>query len=261
MIRSAPRRAFTLIELLVVVAIIGLLISILLPSLAAAREQSRAAVCLSNMKQVMTIMHLYAQENGTVPGTYWQGATLNLDWSGKQNTNFIMDPNKFEHPIEASVLNPFVNSIDRIFECPTAKREANTIYDYTVLIRMAGAKIDLPWRMSYLADPSKGFAESNFVWFPGLPLLMEEDEFWYNAAVDDGSWAGNDQITARHRGSANMGYLDASVARFRSPKGSNPELEEAGDLRAAHLRLWASDKKFTMNGSNAKEFGWVNKPK
>jgi len=42
---------FTLIEVLVVVAIIALLIAILLPALSSARDQARATVCLSNVKQ------------------------------------------------------------------------------------------------------------------------------------------------------------------------------------------------------------------
>ncbi len=56
-------RAFTLIELLVVIAVIAVLIGILLPSLGAARESGRAAVCLSNLRSVQQIAQMYADEN------------------------------------------------------------------------------------------------------------------------------------------------------------------------------------------------------
>lgn len=59
----AVRRAFTLIELLVVIAVIAVLIGILLPSLSAARESGRVAVCLSNLRSVQQITQMYADEN------------------------------------------------------------------------------------------------------------------------------------------------------------------------------------------------------
>jgi len=61
-LRGAVRQAFTLIELLVVVAIIALLISILLPKLARAKEQSRTVKCLSNLKQIGIAMQSYFLE-------------------------------------------------------------------------------------------------------------------------------------------------------------------------------------------------------
>lgn len=56
---GSKTRAFTLIELLVVVSIIALLISILMPSLKAAREQAKVVVCMANLKNTSAANAVY----------------------------------------------------------------------------------------------------------------------------------------------------------------------------------------------------------
>jgi len=86
MLRSPDRApALTLIEFMVVVGIIAVLVAILTPSLAAARQSSRAVVCASNIRQIGMGWHMYAQQwqDSAVAGRFPKitGST-NLYWVG-----------------------------------------------------------------------------------------------------------------------------------------------------------------------------------
>jgi prepilin-type N-terminal cleavage/methylation domain-containing protein len=84
----SPNRGFTLIELIVVIAIIAILAAILFPVFAQAREKARAAVCLSNNKQIGLSVAMYVQDyDSTFPAQRTDGL-LTLTAGGKEATYY-----------------------------------------------------------------------------------------------------------------------------------------------------------------------------
>lgn len=70
---------FTLIELLIVIAIICILVAILFPVFATAREKARQATCQSNMRQIGMAFRQYSQDNDeklVSSGTGWAGLLM-----------------------------------------------------------------------------------------------------------------------------------------------------------------------------------------
>lgn len=60
---KSKKMTFTLIELIVVIAIIGILMTLLFPSLQRARQAGFKAVCTSNQKQIGILFQIYNTQN------------------------------------------------------------------------------------------------------------------------------------------------------------------------------------------------------
>jgi prepilin-type N-terminal cleavage/methylation domain-containing protein/prepilin-type processing-associated H-X9-DG protein len=73
------QRAFTLIELLVVIAIIGILASLLLPSLSRAKESAKRIACVSDIRQLGIALRMYVDDS---EGRY-PPRSYSLRWPGR----------------------------------------------------------------------------------------------------------------------------------------------------------------------------------
>jgi len=70
------KKGFTLIELLVVIAIIGLLSTLAIVALNSARQKSRDAKRVADVKQIQTALELYYNDNFGYPDAVTQGESI-----------------------------------------------------------------------------------------------------------------------------------------------------------------------------------------
>jgi prepilin-type N-terminal cleavage/methylation domain-containing protein/prepilin-type processing-associated H-X9-DG protein len=117
------RKCFTLIELLVVVAIIAVLIALLLPALAKARDMAKRAVCGGGEKQVATALLMYTQANkDKFPSGTDTPLVNGFGWSGPAAYSWITSIGV----TGVRMIGPYIGANTTVLFCPAASGDPLT---------------------------------------------------------------------------------------------------------------------------------------
>lgn len=198
---SVLRRGFTLIELLTVIAIIGILASILIPTVQKVRDTARRAVCSSNIRQVSLAMIMYADDHDGVLPTVGDMEARPTDWIQWR------DDGEY-HNLRESVIVPYLGGgfSPDIFRCPSDENVAESLdnpidgwvpyaYSYTMNMDISERR-RLNGRIYNADDPTQ------------IIMLVEEAR-----PNDSGAYLESDldTLTERHGGKGHVSFLDAHV--------------------------------------------------
>jgi len=223
---AQQQRGFTLIELLVVIAVIAILAAMLLPTLARAKDKSHAIVCLGNLKQLSTCLHLYSVDNADylVPNNSVINARsgTNLDFGASWCIG-----NALQETVPTNIakgqLYPY-NTSPGIYHCPADKS--------TIVDSHGNSLPQLRLRSYNLSQSINGYPEYDVILFPKIPCFKKfscirnpgtdkcftfideleasvlDAEFGMPTDAYDGSQNWWDRPSNRHNQGANLSFAD-----------------------------------------------------
>ncbi|GIW74014.1 MAG: hypothetical protein KatS3mg103_0536 [Phycisphaerales bacterium] len=263
---------FTLIELLVVIAIIAVLIGILLPSLAGARDVAHTTICAQNLRQVGVAMTVYADD---YEERVWPADV----WAFERDASGAIDRSR------PGVLFEYVDDAHEVCGCPKNKRRSGdgrrtgTLYggysdlnfDYTMLDETQGYRLGQEVQVARLRDvaaskPTRivaSMGESALEAMPGVPIFVEESVWFYNQSFTEGYWGNLDQITDRHDRGGHVLYADGVVRLAKEEKGPRGErVEEREDFTAncIYARVNNAKAAWWKVSDRGQKYGWINAP-
>jgi prepilin-type N-terminal cleavage/methylation domain-containing protein/prepilin-type processing-associated H-X9-DG protein len=238
------RQGFTLVELLIVVGIIAVLLVLLLPALAAAREVAKTTQCLSNLRQLATAAAAYGAENdGSYPVAQYTAGTVWYRW------DFVVsrDPGTGKATVGAGLLwmgqaGGSHSAAGQVQQCPsfagssTAAGDPYTGYNYNTTRIGHGQGEDVhrpneilpPARLNEIRNPARCALFGDGQWSAGANKFMRSpfvipgmDEFSNRSAGTQGF---------RHRGKTNVVFCDAHAETLadRYVSTSDPTAPAAG---------------------------------
>ncbi|WDE98872.1 DUF1559 domain-containing protein [Lentisphaera profundi] len=140
-------KKFTLIELLVVIAIIGILASLLLPSLSSARGKAKSATCKSNLKQIGTTVFMYTDDyEGYMPGGAYEwnnGPSQNISWDDFLSDYDGRNLSNAQKLLATLTTNDVAENSGAIYRCPS-------------MAQTTGSGINRSYAMNFLATNAEG---------------------------------------------------------------------------------------------------------
>lgn len=205
------QKNFTLLELLMVCAIIGILLTLLLPSLFRARELSKRAVCLSNLAQVYRGLAQFSSSNDSqLPaaqavikngdGNYGIKSSRNVYGHGYlYSTGMVTDPYLGQCPSSTNKVHGIggedgFQDSDTSTQEQMAKKKAHicTSYAYRSTFAIEGSRRKWAFRgpSFLLDDPGRLLMSDHFTLNYSVKFTHKQG---HNGTFIDGSakWDGN----------------------------------------------------------------------